>query len=98
MKRKQLSRLVTYLIILVLGIALLFPILYMFMASFKTNTEIFGTTKLLPERFSLDHYIRGWQGNGQFDYLHFFKNTFLLVIPTVLLTVISFMNLPRKEK
>lgn len=89
MKRKQLSRLVTYLIILALGIALLFPILYMFLASFKSNAEIFGTTKLLPERFSLDHYIRGWQGNGQYDYLHFFKNTFLLVIPTVLLTVIS---------
>ena len=30
MKRKQLSRLVTYLIILVLGIALLFPILLIF--------------------------------------------------------------------
>lgn len=89
MKRKTISRLITYGIIALLGVGLLFPIVYMVLASFKTNAEIFGTTKLLPESFNFRYYVSGWKGNGQYDYGQFFYNTFLLVIPTVLLTVIS---------
>ena len=89
MKRKTLWTIFSYAVIAVLGIALLFPILYMFMASFKTNAEIFGSTKILPETFTLDYYIRGWQGNSQFSYWRFFANTFILVIPTVFFTLIS---------
>lgn len=89
MKRKTLWTIISYAIIAALGIVLLFPILYMFMASFKTNAEIFGSTKILPESFTLDYYIRGWQGNSQFSYWRFFANTFILVIPTVFFTLIS---------
>lgn len=89
MKRKTLWNIFAYAVIIVLGVVLLFPILYMFMASFKTNAEIFGSTKILPETFSLDYYIRGWQGNAQFSYWKFFGNTFVLVIPTVCFTLIS---------
>lgn len=89
MKRKTLWTIFSYAVIAVLGAVLLFPIMYMFMASFKTNAEIFGSTKILPESFTLDYYIRGWQGNSQFSYWRFFANTFILVIPTVFFTLIS---------
>ena len=89
MKRKTVSHLITYLVIVLLGIGLLFPFVYMVLASFKTNAEIFGTTKMLPNSFSFQYYEKGWAGNGQYDYWHFFKNTFLLVIPVVILTVVS---------
>lgn len=76
-------------IFVVLGVFLLFPILWMFLASFKTNEEIFGSVNLLPAHFSFDSYVQGWQGNGQYDYGQFFYNTFALVVPTTVLTVVS---------
>jgi ABC-type sugar transport system, permease component len=59
------------------------------MASFKTNDEIFNSIALLPKQFSFDSYIQGWKGNGQINYGTFFLNTFILVIPTTVLTVMS---------
>lgn len=89
MKRKTVSKWIAYGIIALLGIVLIFPIIYMFMAAFKTNAEIFGSTKILPESFSFQYFVKGWKGNAQFGYLKFFGNTFKLVLPVVFLTLIS---------
>lgn len=78
-----------YLVIVIIGIALLYPIIFMFFASFKSNEEIFGTTRLLPDSFSFRYYKEGWKGTGLMTYTKFFINTFLLVIPTTLFTVAS---------
>ncbi len=74
-----------YLIIFIIGAVLLYPIIWMFFASFKTNEEIFGSIRLLPERFSLQYFIDGWKGSGKATYTDFFLNTFFLVIPSSLL-------------
>lgn len=71
------------------GIVMLYPLVWMFFATFKENNEIFGTLKLLPESFGLDAYIEGWQGIGKYNYSRYFLNTFLIVIPTTLFTLIS---------
>ena len=81
--------LVTYIIVLVIGLLMLFPILWMVLASFKTNAEIFGSTKLLPESISIQSYIDGWNVNGHITYAKFFKNSFVMTIITTLLTVVS---------
>ncbi len=78
-----------YFIIIIIGSILLYPIFWMFFATFKSNEEIYGSIKLLPEVFSAKYYIAGWQGTGNVTYSTFFLNTFLLVIPTTILTVIS---------
>lgn len=89
MKQKVLGQSIAYIIIAALGAVLLFPVFYMFLASFKTNAEIFGSTKILPQSFSLQYFIKGWSGNAQYGYLRFFANTFTLVIPVVIFTLIS---------
>lgn len=71
------------------GLALIYPLVWLFFASFKTNDEIFGSLSLLPKSFSWDAYINGWKGSGQFGYGVFLINTFKLVIPTVFFTVVS---------
>jgi oligogalacturonide transport system permease protein len=58
-------------------------------ASFKTNTEIFGSIRLIPRDPVFDAFARGWRGSGQYSFATFFINTFLLVLPTVLFTLIS---------
>lgn len=84
-----LGKIFLVLVFILLGIILLFPILWMILASFKTNAEIFGSTALWPKSFQFTSYIQGWQGNGQYDYGKFFSNTFFLVVPTTLFTVAS---------
>lgn len=86
---KKTRRVVDYLIIFVVGIILLYPIIWMFFATFKTNDEIFGSVKLLPENFSFHYYAEGWKGSGKITYGTFFINTFVLVLPTTILTVVS---------
>ena len=92
MKRRMNKRTKTvldYLIIIIIGVVMVYPIIWMFFATFKTNEEIFGSVKLLPEHFSFQYYIEGWKGTGKVTYTNFFLNTFLLVIPTTIFTVAS---------
>ena len=89
-KRKRAANtLFTYAVIFVIGVVLLYPIIWMFSAAFKSNDEIFGTVKLLPNSFSLQYFVEGWQGVGNTTYTDYFRNSFVMVIPTVLLTLIS---------
>ena len=90
MKKKIKYRMIiTHLCMILLGVIMLYPLVWMFFASFKTNQEIFGSMSLLPKEPVWDTYKKGFQGTGQFTYATFFKNTFLLVLPTVLFTVFS---------
>ena len=67
MKARTLKKSLTYLFLILFGIVMIYPILWMFFASFKTNNEVFGSLRLLPERFSLDSYIAGWKGTISFS-------------------------------
>jgi oligogalacturonide transport system permease protein len=68
---------------------MIYPVVWLFFASFKGNDELFGSAALLPKAFTFDSYIQGWKGTGQYGYSTFFLNTIKLVIPTVLFTVMS---------
>ena len=86
---KRDGRFVDYLIIIVIGFVLLYPILWMLFATFKDNAQIFGSTRLFPTEWHLENYTEGWKGSSRVSYTQFFINTFALVIPTTLLTVVS---------
>lgn len=87
--RLKKNNVIAYFILIFVGIVMIYPLLWLFFATFKDNKELFGTMDLLPEHFSFEAYKEGWKGSGQFSYLTFYMNTFKLVIPTVLLTAIS---------
>ena len=76
-----------YIAVLVVGLVMLLPIVWMFFATFKTNEEIFGSLKLLPTSWSFQPYIDGWNVNGRITYATFYINTFVLTIVTTLITV-----------
>jgi len=79
----------TYLFLTVLGFVLIYPLMWIFSASFKPNNEIFANINLIPSKLVLDSYSTGWQGTGQYTFGTFFMNTFKLVVPTVAFTVLS---------
>lgn len=88
MKTKN-SNSMAYIVLIVVGIVMIYPLLWLFFATFKDNRELFGKMTLLPQQFSFEAYREGWKGSGQFTYLTFYGNTFKLVIPTVLFTALS---------
>lgn len=79
----------SYTCLIIIGLLMIYPLIWMFFTSFKTNEEIFGSLKLLPESFGLQPYIDGWKSAGGISYTTFFINTFVLVIPTTIFTVLS---------
>ena len=93
MTRARIKRIIrrafTYAFLIAVGIFMIYPLLFMLSGTFKTNQELFTTLSLVPKSFSFEAYVNGWQGTGQYSYTRFYANTFKLVIPTVLLTLIS---------
>lgn len=83
------SKSFTYLFLTAVGILMIFPMIWMFFASFKTNNEIFGNLNILPEKFILNSYATGWMGHGQLSFDVFLFNSLKLVAPTVLFTILS---------
>jgi len=78
-----------YLFLTVVGVVMIFPMIWMFFASFKADNEIFGNLNILPKKFIFSPYVIGWMGHGQFTFDVFLFNSVKLVGPTVLFTVIS---------
>ncbi|MCI8852091.1 MAG: carbohydrate ABC transporter permease [Lachnospiraceae bacterium] len=92
MSKKQKNRvneIVMYAVLIIIGLVMIYPLIWMFFASFKSNQEIYGSIGLLPESFSWEAYVNGWKGFGGNTYTRFFLNSFLLVMPTTILTVVS---------
>lgn len=87
--KKQVRLMLTYGMLLGVGLLMVYPLLFMFFGTFKGNQELLSSLSLWPNTFDLSGYVKGWQGTGQYTFTHFYKNTFLLVLPTVLLTLIS---------
>ncbi len=89
MKKKKTDKIFAQIVMIVVGLVMMYPLMWMFMAIFKSNSEIFGSSKLLPESFSFDAFTNAWKGVGKYTYGKYFLNTFIIVIPTTIFTVIS---------
>ena len=88
-QKKTLKMALSYLVIVLIGCLLLFPIAWMISCAFKTNEEIFGSIALLPKSFSIQNFVDGWKSAGSYTYLTYFLNSFALVVPTTVLTIAS---------
>ena len=87
--KHAIANVISYTVMIVIGIIMCYPLIWMFFASFKSNSEIFSSVSLLPESYSWEGFVDGWKGVAGITYATFLTNSFLLVIPTVILTVVS---------
>lgn len=71
---------VSNLAIIALGIGMLYPVLWLLMASFKEGTQIFSDPSLLPRTWTLKNYAKGWEGIGIVPFSAFFVNSFTICI------------------
>ena len=90
MKKKTVRSIVYNAVVLVVGLIMIYPLLWMVMSSFKDTNTIFTTANsLLPDKFTLDNYINGWKGFAGVGFEIFFKNSFFLSIVGTVGTLLS---------
>ena len=74
---------------MILGLFMVYPVLWMVSSSFKETSQIFGNASLWPKHFLVQNYIRGWEYVGSTTFTTFFKNSFFYVSLATFGTVIS---------
>jgi len=65
-------------IIIVLGVGMLYPVVWLIMASFKEGTQIFSDASLWPNPWTLENYKHGWSGIGIANFTDFFRNSIII--------------------
>lgn len=83
------KKIISYVLISMLGFLMIYPLLWLISGSFKTNDEIFSSFQLMPSRIGFKSYVDGWIGIGQQTYSEFFANTFKMVIPSVFFALLA---------
>lgn len=85
-KRRKPGEWITFLLLLALGLAWIYPFIWMISGSFKTNLEILNKgLNLIPDALNFSAYERAWR-DAHFD--TYFLNSVLTTFATVLLVVI----------
>jgi multiple sugar transport system permease protein len=67
----------------------LYPLLWMILASFKPSADINGNVSLLPENPTIQNYVKVLQGIGGIPVYTFFLNSLVLAVGSVIGVVIS---------
>lgn len=89
-RKKTTGKIIYYVIVTVIGIVMIYPLMWMIMSSFKETNKIFLTAgSLIPEKFTLDNYVNGWKGFAKISFGVFFKNSAFISIIATFGTVIS---------
>lgn len=84
-KQKIIIGLITLLTTL-FALLLMYPLIYIFLGSFKTNHELLlGGSKLFPERFVVTNYVQAW---SEANFSVYTKNSIFLGCGVMFLTVI----------
>ncbi|WP_461218097.1 carbohydrate ABC transporter permease [Lapidilactobacillus salsurivasis] len=76
---------IKYMIMILFTIMCLYPIFWLFLASFKTNQELYVNTWGLPENWQLTNYVNAIVKGGVIRY---FGNSVIIAVSSVLVTAI----------
>lgn len=89
-KKKRLADIMKYLVLVVVGLVMVYPLLWMIGATFKSNVEIFSGIGLIPKNPTLDGYKNAMNSyGGDINIWKAMINTYSYVIPKVLFTLVS---------
>ena len=79
-----------YFVLILVGLIMIYPLVWMVGATFKSNAEIFSSIGFIPKNPTLEGYKKAMESYG--GAIHVWKamlNTFSYVIPKVVFTMIS---------
>lgn len=82
-------KVLTHIFIILLGVGMLYPIIWMIISSFKPNNMIFSDTSLIPKALTLENYVTGWKGYAGVSFGRFFANSLFLSIVAVAANLVT---------
>ena len=83
------TRWVRYLVLALVAFVMLYPLLWLIGASFKSNQQIFTEVGFWPQSIDFKAYAKGWKTSTEYTFATYFLNSFLITIPRIIVTVIS---------
>jgi multiple sugar transport system permease protein len=88
--KKSLMKVLYHASVLIIGFAMIYPLLWMLGSSFKPANEIFtDAARLFPKEMVYYNYANGWKGFAGYSFSLFFKNSFLISGIATLGTLLS---------
>lgn len=89
--RHKIAKFFQYFVLIMVGFIMIYPLLWMVGATFKSNAEIFTGIGFIPKNPTLEGYAAAVTQNygGDINIWRAFLNTYSYVIPKVIFTVIS---------
>ena len=88
--RKTVNTIVRYVVLIVVGFIMIYPLIWMVGATFKTNNEIFSVIGFIPKNPTLDGYKNALKSyGGDIDIFKAMINTYSIVLPKVVFTIVS---------
>lgn len=79
----------THAFIIVLGLFMIYPVLWMIVSSFKPNNMIFSDPGLIPKVVTIENYISGWKGYAGTSFGQFFANSLLMCTGAIIGNLIT---------
>ncbi len=79
----------THLFIIVLGLFMIYPIVWMIVSSFKPNNMIFSDPGLIPKAVTIENYITGWKGYAGTSFGRFFANSLFMCAAAIVGNLIA---------
>lgn len=88
--RKKLGVWLRCILLIAVGLIMVYPLIWMVGATFKVNTEIFAGIGFIPKNPTFDGYRDAMKSyGGEINLMRSMKNTYTIVIPKVIFTLIS---------
>ena len=76
-------------LLLSVAVVMLYPLLWLVGASFKSNAQIFSEVGFWPQSFDFSAYAKGWKTSTEYTFATYFANSFLITVPRIAVTVVS---------
>ncbi|MBQ9807742.1 MAG: carbohydrate ABC transporter permease [Ruminococcus sp.] len=83
------KKLPLYLLLTAGAAVMLYPMLWLIGASFKSNDEIFSSVWFIPHSVDTDVYKNAWRTVTPYNMGHYFMNTFMIIVPRTIFSVTS---------
>ena len=78
-----------YGVLIAVGLLMLYPLLWMAGGAFKPNHEIVSSIGFIPQHPTLEGFTKGWQTSTEYTFTRYLLNTFEIIVPKVIATVVS---------
>ena len=89
MAKKNRNSVLFYVLVILFGLFMIYPLMWMLTSSFKPGNEIFKGVSFLPQTWTLENYGVGWSGISGYSFGHFLLNSFKIVLLAMIGNVFS---------